>query len=211
MKKTILTVAFALFAVVFAQAQVSGGLKAGLNLNNLNSSQDGFDMDSKLGYHFGAYLEANVSEKFSIQPELLFSAQGAKRSETYEDFGIKISDDTKVNLNYLNVPVLVKFNINEMFNIYAGPQAGFVLSAKTKSEVEAMGHSEETEVDIKDDMKSIDFGLTFGVGVNLPAGLNATLRYNLGLSDTRENDDEGDAIKNGVFQLSVGYRLFGGN
>ncbi|MEN7550790.1 porin family protein [Rapidithrix thailandica] len=214
MRKIILSIAFALCSMAYAQAQLSGGLKAGLNLSNISNldMEEDIDMKSKIGYHFGAYLNAKLAEKISIQPEVLFSTQGSKASDSEEDSGYSYEYDIKANVNYLNIPVLVTFHVNEMFNLYVGPQAGFLLSAELKSEATEEGpdgkESYESSMDMKEYMKSTDFGVVFGAGVNLPAGLNASLRYNLGLSDIAE-ENEGDAIKNGVLQLSVGYRLFG--
>ena len=80
--------------------------------------------------------------------------------------------------------------------VMAGPTFGYLLSAK------------QDETDIKDDVKSIDFGLTFGGGVSLPMGNNTVFvegRYTLGLSDI--NDDSGpdaDKIKTKGIQIMAG-------
>ena len=54
-------------------------------------------------------------------------------------------------------------------------------------------------------MSSIDFGLNFGLGYKLDSGLNFGARYNMGLSNINDTDDDDDTIKNGVFQISLGY------
>ena len=92
---------------------------------------------------------------------------------------------------------MAKFYVADGFSLELGPQVGFLLSAKEEFD----GESDE---DIKDFIKGTDFGVNFGIGYQMETGLNFGARYNLGLSDIPE-DSGGDSIKNGVFQISVGY------
>ncbi|NJN28625.1 MAG: PorT family protein [Cyclobacteriaceae bacterium] len=193
MKKGLLVLAIAFFAMSSVFAQVSGGLKAGLNLANITGEGD---YDMKAGFHVGAFVDLSISDAFSLQPELLFSTQGAQYTFIPQDDEVT----AKFNLNYLNLPILAKVKIGEVFNIHAGPQFGFLLSAKEKRDDESY--------DFKDQLKTVDVGLAFGVGVDLPMGLTFAGRYNLGLTDIADEND-GDPIKNSVIQVSVGYKLFG--
>ncbi|MBL7857498.1 MAG: PorT family protein [Cyclobacteriaceae bacterium] len=196
MKKIILS--FALLTLAFgAFAQgISGGIKGGLNLANQNYDVEGFTIspDNRTSFHLGGYLNVGFSESFSLQPELLFNSVGAK----YTGDG-----DYLMKLNYISVPVMFKYNPAPIFNIHAGPQFGFLMSAKGESD----GDSE----DIKDDLKGLDFGFGLGAGVDLPMGLNFSARYILGLSNIVDELDSSDGkVTNNVIQLSIGYRLFGG-
>jgi opacity protein-like surface antigen len=184
MKKVILTAA-AVFAFGFANAQdVKFGVKGGLNVATLTGDVD--NASSKVGFHVGGFAEIKVSDKFAVQPELLFSTQGAK-------FG-----DLKSNLSYVNIPVMAKFYVADAFSLEAGPQIGFLVSAKDKFEGE--------EEDMKDVTKSVDFGLNFGAGYDLTENLSAGLRYNLGLSNIAKHSDDFKS-KNSVFSVSLGYKF----
>jgi hypothetical protein len=95
MKKVLLT-ALAVFAFSFANAQdTKYGVKGGLNMSN--NSADG--SKSITSFHLGGFAQFKMNDKFAIQPELLYSAQGAKN-----DFGT-------LNLNYINIPVMAKYNV----------------------------------------------------------------------------------------------------
>ena len=63
--------------------------------------------------------------------------------------------------------------------------------------------------DIKEDLTTLDLGLAFGGGVDLPMGLNFTVRYVLGLSNIAADVEDDSTLKNNVFQFSIGYKLFG--
>lgn len=188
MKKIILTVA-AVFAFGFANAQdVKFGVKGGLNVANFSGDVDG--NSALVGFHVGGFAEIKISEKFAVQPELLFSTQGAKFNEA--------GTDVNFNLSYLNIPVMAKYYVADKFSLEAGPQIGFLTNAKAKAGSE--------KVDIKDDFESIDFGVNFGAGYDFTENLSAGLRYNLGLSNIAK-DSGNDKVHNNVFSLSVGYKF----
>lgn len=190
MKKIILS-AVAVFAFGYANAQdksgtdttMSFGVKGGLNVSTLYNDDDA---NSLVGFHVGGFAEFMLSDKFAIQPEVLFSAQGAK----YD------SGNGDVKLNYINVPVMVKYYITDVFSIEAGPQVGFLVTA------------EDNEVDIKDFSNSVDFSVDFGAGYNLNENMVLGLRFCIGLADIEKDlPSEIDGTKNLVGQLSFGYKF----
>ena len=191
MKKITLSI-IAVLAFGFANAQgVKFGVKGGISLTNL-TGDDIEDNSSKVGFLVGGFAEIKLTEKFAIQPELLFATQGTK----FEADG----DDLKYNLNYLNVPVMAKFYVADKFSLEAGPQIGFLLSAKAKA-----GDEDE---DVKDFFKSVDFGVNFGAGYDFTENLSAGVRYNLGLANILDTEEGNDTkIKNSVFSLAVGYKF----
>lgn len=192
MKKVFLSFVFVVVASA-AFAQVSGGIRLGMNLANQNVEALGVSVsgDSKVGLLGGLYLTANLSDKFAVQPELLYSSMGTKTDDISDAFG------------YIQVPILLRYNINENFNLHAGPQIGLLLSAKSDG------------VDIKDEFKGTDFGASFGAGVDF-GKFNGGLRYYLGFSNISDIDTSsipglGDiSFKNTSFQIYLGYKLFGG-
>lgn len=198
MKKVILA-AFVLgtCTAAFAQQQLKFGPKAGVNFANL-SGVDNSEM--KIGFHVGAVAEIKFNEKFSIQPEVVYSAQGAKNTTTVPVLG---EVNTTWNNDYINIPILAKYYIVDGFSVEAGPQVGFLVKSEAKIE---SGNSSIKD-DTKDDFKSTDFGLGFGLAYDLPVGMFVNARYNLGLSDIRNNTNSGDAIKNNVIQVGIGYKF----
>lgn len=110
MKKVILS-AIALVAFSAANAQeMKFGAKAGANFSNFTGD---LDSDSTTGFYVGGFLDFTVSENFHVQPEVLYSMEGAK--------------DAKVN--YVKVPIMAKYYLAETFNLQAGPYIGFKAGA----------------------------------------------------------------------------------
>lgn len=202
MKKIILTVA-AVFALSFANAQETKfGAKVALNIASLTGDVE--DASSLVGFQIGGFVEFKISDKFAIQPELMYSAQGVKQS--YSEAGYSYDSDYK--LSYLNVPVMAKFYATPKFSLEFGPQIGFLLSAKADYTGTGGGVTISESEDIKDNLESVDFGLNFGAGYDFTENLTAGLRYNLGLSNVAKTEDGDDEeIKNSVFSISVGYKF----
>jgi hypothetical protein len=190
MKKVILTVLTICIMASMAAAQVSLGLRAGVNVANQKADESG---DAKLGFFGGAYLTGNISESLAIQPEIYFSSMGSK------------DGDNKANLGYVTIPLLLRFNFNDMVNIHLGPQFGILASAKFKND--------DASVDAKDFYKDLDVGGTIGLGLDF-GPVNAGLRYYQGFADIGEDSGiitSDTKITNSALQLFVGFRLVGGD
>jgi opacity protein-like surface antigen len=210
MKKLLLTAAIAVFTLSSVNAQdITFGAKAGINIANLDVTDA--NIDSRTSLHLGVTAEFEISDTFSIQPELLYSAQGATESETYEDSFVRQVSESEWKLNYIQIPIMAKFYVSEGLSLEAGPQIGFLASAEVDSDstetslFDGSSVSTSSTVDAKEIVKSVDFGLNFGLGYKLDSGLNFALRYNLGLSNIYDVSETDVKIKNRVFQLSVGY------
>ncbi|RYG43202.1 MAG: PorT family protein, partial [Chitinophagaceae bacterium] len=106
-----------------SQAQlVRFGLKGGANFSSFNGGVDGIDYKAKTGFHAGALVELKLLENVALQPELLYSSQGAD-VEGIGDF----------NLDYISVPVLAKFYVvSDKLSIDVGPQFSFLIDDTKK-------------------------------------------------------------------------------
>jgi len=196
----------ALIAIGFsanAQQEVKFGPKAGVNFSNLSNIDD-----SKMltGFYVGAVAEIKFNDKFSVQPEVVYSAQGAKSKYSENYLGSNFSYDSKAKLDYINIPIMAKYYIVDGFSVELGPQFGFLVKAEDKTEISGAGVSETIKSDMKDYTKSFDFGIGIGVAYDLANGFFANARYNFGLSDIVK-DNEVDSVKNGVIQVGVGYKF----
>lgn len=182
MRTTIAILLLSMLGFGSAHAQAGFGIKGGLNFATLNNVDD---VDSRTGFHFGVFGQIPLSKNIALQPEALISTQGAKL------------DAGDINLNYINVPILLRLTVIKIINIHFGPQFGF----NTKAEV---GDS-----DIKEMVKNADFSAAVGAGVNLPFRLEAGLRYNIGLSDISDEGIDFADAQNRNFQVYAAWRFLG--
>ncbi|HSV09969.1 MAG TPA: porin family protein [Hanamia sp.] len=196
MRNFLLAIAVIAFSAASSQAQTTSfGLKAGMTGANMKMSSSGISISlkTKIGFYAGAFAEVGVSEKFSVQPELFYSSMGAKIK--LSDSGMSASGTE--NLGYINLPILAKYKADG-FSIFAGPQIGYLLSAKSKDS--------ENSVDDKDEYKPIEIAGVAGAGYTLANGLGFDARYQFGLSNLIKDTQGTDATaKNNAFLIGLHY------
>lgn len=184
---------FFLFIAFASQGQktkkdegVKIGIKGGLNVANFIG--DFSNNAIRTGVHAGLVTEFVISDKFSVQPELLYSGQGV--TNTGAGF-------SRSKFDYINLPILAKFYLVDRLSLETGPQIGFLISSKNRTNT--------SNFDIAD-QKRVDFGLNIGGGYELKNNVFFQVRYNLGLTNIN-NSQNASAFKytNSVIQFSVGY------
>ncbi|GGD10249.1 outer membrane beta-barrel protein [Hyunsoonleella pacifica] len=122
---------------------------------------------TKSGFYIGvAAADIELSENFKFQPEARF---------------IIVED-----LNQINVPLLIKYNVAEKINAYAGPSLGYLLDAPAG-------------------LKSVNFGANIGASYDLTDKFFLNARYDLGLADLSESSFSKVKLSNLLF--GVGYKL----
>lgn len=177
MKKIILALLFVVGLSTNSNAQlVKFGLKAGLNYANITGST--IQTEAITSYHAGLVTEIKLGETFALQPELVYSTQGATYKTALEDF--------KNELGYLSIPVMVKLYLGKTVSLELGPQASFLLSEKNEFDIE--------------DSNTFDFAATAGFGFKITKNIFLQGRYVLGLTEISKNAD----AKNAVVQVSAG-------
>lgn len=194
MKRLILVIAISFFGVstLSAQEYVMFGAKGGVNFSNF--AGDGFasfeeDSNARTAFHLGLVAEVPLSERFSLQPEVLYSAQG------FDIVQIDDNQDVEFRLDYITVPVLAKFYVTDGLSLVAGPQFGFLAESEIKSE------SSERELDSEN---FNNFDMAVGLGAEYKFNKFFLYgRYNAGLTDVYENENV--EAKNSVIQAGIGF------
>ena len=181
MKKFMMMVAMA-FATLTASAQAEAGtltLKplVGINVANITDGNG----DAKVGLAAGAELGYQLNESFAVTAGAIYSMQGAK----YE--GVKL------NLDYINIPILANYYITKGLAVKAGIQPAFKVKSEAKADV--------VSVDM-DGFKSFDLSIPVGLSYEV-SDFVIDARYNWGMTKVLEGFDS----KNTVFQFTVGYKF----
>ncbi|MDH0673680.1 PorT family protein [Empedobacter sp. GD03861] len=202
MKKLILGIA--LFGgLSAANAQIDLGVKGGLNFPTLSGdSRQIYQNQTKFrtDFYVGGYANYKITDQISFQPELLYSKQGA---------GLKTNDNSKAKLitHNINIPLMGRYEIMDGLNVEFGPQLGFLVSAKKKTEEGKINEKEK----FVDNFKTFDFGLNFGAAYKVSDELEINARFTKGLSNINDyypqtvNDNY--KITNTYFSIGVAYKL----
>ncbi|WP_029273709.1 porin family protein [Flavobacterium sp. KJJ] len=210
MKKSILLICILFLGVtVMAQTEkIKLGVKAGLNLANLTFDESELDSSNKTGFTAGLMVEIPVAKNFSIQPELLYSQQGTKIS--FSDQEVTNSNyKSKIDLNYLNIPVMLKYYVLKGLSLQAGPQIGILLKANNEYRDNFLGYENYENLDLKEYSTGIDTSVNLGLGYQIKDKFYTDLRYNISYSNVFKESDVNYVInrdmKNRVFQITIGY------
>jgi hypothetical protein len=182
-----------------ASAQdVSWGVKGGVNFATLSVDTDpGPSFKYRIGLVAGGFFTWPVASHLDIQPEALFSQQGAT---------LDVTDvEPVIEIDSLATPVLVRYKLRPTGRglvIFGGPSFGFKLTAKARATISGT----TTTDDIGDDIKGVDYGLVFGAGWE--AGrLTIDGRYNWGLSGIATDESVGEKTTNRVIAVMAGIRF----
>lgn len=226
MKYSIALIAFLIIApnYVNAQSKIQLGVRAGFNYVNNVLIKDNWDRlddqrEYRLGYHFGLSSRFILTKKISTSFELNYSNQGY-HIDGYDN--TKPPDPQKFHYNYLTIPAFVEYRPFSKLTIQAGPQIGFLLSAKNKTKTETIDLIEIWKTFGMDSsfINRFDFGLGFGTELIVSEKVLVGLRYFHGISSTFDHDidlvdDQGNSVKSPNFkeqnrnlQLSFVYLLW---
>lgn len=225
--KKLMMIAALLVATVSANAQFEAGTfslqpKIGgiiskvSNMPNINEEVGGVNINVDKSFYAGALIgveaEYQLADMFSLAAGLNFAMQGCQ----WEDTELKIGGESlkmknnKIQLNYLNLPIVANVYLFKGFAVKTGVQLGFLLSAKQKLDMTgSIGGSSATvkyDEDVKDQCNKLDVSIPIGVSYQVPTvPVYIDARYNLGLTKIVKDIDE--SVKNQVFQLTVGYKF----
>ncbi len=201
------------------QAQVSFGVRAGVNLSNINGKDAADDkLSNKLlpGFNAGVNVEIPIADQFYLQPGLLFTTKGTKWEDT----------DVKSNIGYVELPINLIFKpelgAGKML-LGFGPYVAYGVTGKVSDDNDSEKikfESKSSAVDYATSgavvgmVKPFDAGANVLVGYEFSNKLSAQLNAGLGLvnmqpklsgvgADTFKNVN----AKNTTFGISIGYRF----
>jgi len=203
---SLLLAVFLAFTVTPAQAQtdISPGVRAGVDFMTLEGDDvDGDNFDRRTGFMVGGFALIDFEGPFALQPELAYVQKGSTSEITTG--GTTFNAINK--LDYIEIPVLAKFQIpvegSFSPNIFAGPALGFNVNAER--EVEGGGQS--SGQDVSDEISGTEFSLAFGAGADIGLGagtLSFDFRYGLGLTSIADTDAD-QFVRNQGFMITAGY------
>lgn len=158
-----------------ASKGVKYGIRGGLNTSNLDFEEmTPFENKHRNSIYFGAFACIDLSRTLSLMPELQFSAEGAKAEP--------------LQLDYIQIPVLIRFKLSNKIHAGIGPQVGLKVHK------------------VDDNAKNIAYSGVAGVEYRITYALFLDARYTYGLANVFD-DNAGVSAKNRNVQIGVGYKF----
>ena len=171
--------------------------KVGLNIATLS------DADKSIAdFHLGLEVEYMFTDQFSAGFGAILSNQGGKYNENAN------TPQYKVDLDYVQIPILANYYVLPGLAIKAGIQPGFKTRAKAKFDDGTVDldqlyglYNRLTDDNLK--VSTVDVSIPVGISYEYK---NVVLdaRYNFGLNKVV---NQGDAFYNRWFMISLGYKF----
>ena len=203
MKKILLIFVIAMFATELSFGQFALGLKIGYNANKLSTNLDTVKSQFNSGFHVG--LWTHIGKRFYVAPELLYTMSGAvfTGSGKLSTSGWK----QKVTMGSLDIPVMIGFKIihSDIFTwrVEVGPEVSFLVNSKVKNLNDITGPIQSA------DLSKANWYVLGGSGIDV-LFMSFDIRYSYGLTKLIKDAQTWQFdTKNGMFLISVGFRVFG--
>lgn len=176
------------------------GVRAGFNV--ADGAGGGVDVKSKLGFFGGLAVDVNVVNSLSINSGLFFTQKGCKgKTDFWDDY----RGDSRVTMNYLEVPVYVSYRLqlspNEKLQAFFGPYVDYGIYGKATVDV----GDRDLSIDLYDndsDVNRLQFGLGLGAAYSW-SNVSIGLSYQWGLTEIEKRSD----VCWNNFNISFGYNF----
>ncbi|MEO8413371.1 MAG: outer membrane beta-barrel protein [Ginsengibacter sp.] len=198
MKRNIFLFAFILFFIASSNGQsINYGLSIGANLTNMKGN--GIKNSFNAGWFGGGFARIDLSEKWNLQPELLFNYANNKKATNfinYYNINGNAQASEQIKLSYINVPVLIGYKVSKLLTINVGPQYSFLV------------YDDENLVlsDKAVAVKRNDIGILAGVQVNVE-NVRFFANYVAGVANVNNIDDRYKWYNRQVF-IGMNFNFF---
>lgn len=202
MKKTLLIImlTFLVISTVKSQEKIQFGILGGVNFTNMTSNDLLNNEEYRTGFQVGAIIEIPFGDKFSLQPEVLYSTQGVKGIVPllYTPYPGAPNPEPvfgENKLDYIKIPILAKIYLIKYFSLEIGPSFSFLIKDEFK-------YNSITQTDLT---KNFEFGGVIGLSYKIKSRFIANAKYFNGFSDISKSDFE--KPKNYGFSIGIGYLI----
>ena len=226
--KKVLMIAAMMVAAMTVKAQHAPGTftiqpKAGIGVAWVSNSErlyvpgtaglPAFNLDKSVTFAalIGAEGEYQIIDWFSVAAGLNYSLQGtgwADKSTTVSGTDVDVKD-TRLQLGYINIPIVANFYVYKGLALKTGVQVGFLTNANLKSTIKTktggINYNLDVDESVKDECKSVDVSIPVGVSYEF-SNVVIDARYNIGLTKVFKGDGAPD-MKNQVFMITGGYKF----
>jgi hypothetical protein len=169
------------------------GIKAGANFAEYKVSSDNStgslpETQSRGSFNAGFFYNIPLGTSFRFQPELEYSGEGSRVSQTIT-LPTTYTQTSTDKLGYINLPLMLQWQSESGFFVEVGPQVGYLISAKNVT----TGNNASTETNIKDSRKKMDIAGAGGIGYLSRVGLGIDARYVYGFRNVYDTEDGNNA------------------
>lgn len=190
-----------LLVLAFASAKAEG-FRAGVRFGMDASQVDGDHLVgfNKAGLLAGLTLERMVSERTSLNMEMIFIQKGSVKPTNPDD-----NTYYRMRLGYIEVPLLARWSATKKISLEAGPAFGVLVSSRENNELGTLNYAPA--------FQKMEYSFNTGLDYQLSEQWMVDARYSFSIipirdfSDTQVNFYWERGQFNALVQLSLNYRF----
>lgn len=174
--------------------------KVGTNLSNFKGAElNGFRCVQTTRAAAGISVATHITRNSAVlELGVHYSEKGAELTDTTSEVS------SKLKINYLEIPLLIKWECASNQKVKPFVFAGAYIAFKLKATNEAVDDNvEPVEINPEEDVKKGDWGIIVGGGLQL-GKIILEARYSWGLKNVIKNTEDS---KNSVITLMLGYEF----
>ena len=160
---------FFMASTAMTYSQTKFGAKAGINVSNIDYNVKNASPEGNTGFYVGTFVDFSLSSKFHLQPEVTYSVEGIKDG----------------SIDFINVPVVLKWFFVENIQLHAGPQLGVVIDGEGGT----------------NGLEPMAISGVFGLGYETDTGFMINTRFSMGATSIIDGDFKVDS--------GMGYDIVG--
>ena len=197
----VLLVPFLFFSQYLMAQRFNGGALLGFNASQVDG--DTYSGYNKFGFMGGAFVYTNIADRFDIQMEIKYMGKGARKKTT--DFDPTLY---KSNLNYIEIPLLLRYNTKSKIGLQGGLGFGYLFSYSEEDEYGVLPSSATTH------FRSFELSSIIGVTYQFAPKFKVDLRYSYSILSlvpipkvATPYFRMGRGVYNNLFSIGVYYTL----
>lgn len=205
-KKFFLSIPFLLFFISsYSQNELEFGIKGGINLSEMRSKEFQ-NKEGHTGYHLGALISFHMAGRFSLETGLGYSTQGGT-AEFSNEVG---KTRAEMELDYLQLPVMLKIAVFPKLSINAGTYLNFLVHEDIRADHTSpflysflpIGPTE-----VQNDTNDLEVNAAFGLNYDLSSRFCLYTTFVLGVTNAVEFGEGSVKARNRTYQVGIGYRF----
>jgi len=188
-------------------------IEGGLVFSNIENLQG----QTFIGVTFGMGNFIRINDRWAFVPEFKpLSTKGEKGLEEFIDVPPELEDaesfQSRLRMNYIDLPLMFRYELSDVFFIASGPQVSFRTTAKIQTTAILAGRLTEILItnDLRDETQWYDISWPVELGIHLArersgGGMDIKMRWTPGFVDVAREPIGGSSFRHNTFQFLVSF------
>ncbi|MCC9042131.1 PorT family protein [Myroides sp. M-43] len=175
------------------QRKLNPGVRAGWSISNITNTGGEY----RTNFYAGVQLPIRLAKFYELQPELVYSRQGANNATDRYVYPENYRGNTDMTIDYIDINMINKFHFGRI-NLQVGP--GIAINTSSN----------------ESNITPVDLTFNFGLGIDITRRLGIEARWMPGIIDINDTGnysysgnyyDSSETMRNNTFQIGAYFKF----